>query len=85
MEPTLKEIHFTPQGTCSRHIHILLEGTTIRRVEFEGGCDGNLQAICRLLVGMKAEDTIQRLRGIDCGKRGTSCPDQLARALQSSL
>lgn len=85
MEPTLKEIHFTPTGTCSRQIHILLEGTTIRHVAFEGGCDGNLQAICRLLVGLDVEDTVQRLQGINCGNRGTSCPDQLARALQSSL
>ncbi|WP_236822363.1 TIGR03905 family TSCPD domain-containing protein [Anaerolinea thermolimosa] len=81
----MKEIHFTPTRTCSRQIHILLEGTTIRQVEFEGGCDGNLQAICRLLVGLDATEAIQRLRGIDCGNRGTSCPDQLARALQSSL
>lgn len=69
-------------GTCSRAIEIALEDDTIRSVEFVGGCHGNTQGIAALVRGMRASDAIARLEGIDCRGRGTSCPDQLARALK---
>ncbi len=77
----MKHTYLT-EGTCSRKIEIELENGIIRSVGFEGGCHGNLQGISRLVVGMKPEDVIKRLEGIRCGSKPTSCPDQLARALQ---
>lgn len=73
---------YTCSGTCSRAIEIALEDDTIRSVEFVGGCHGNTQGIAALVRGMRASDAIARLEGIDCRGRGTSCPDQLARALK---
>ncbi|WP_304952763.1 TIGR03905 family TSCPD domain-containing protein [uncultured Alistipes sp.] len=70
-------------GTCSKQIEIELEGDVIRSVEFAGGCHGNTQGIAALVEGMRAEEAVARLKGIDCRGRGTSCPDQLARALES--
>ncbi|MDE6827245.1 TIGR03905 family TSCPD domain-containing protein [uncultured Alistipes sp.] len=70
-------------GTCSKQIEIELEGDVIRSVEFAGGCHGNTQGIAALVQGMRAEEAVARLKGIDCRGRGTSCPDQLARALES--
>lgn len=67
---------------CSRQIDIELEGETIRSVQYTGGCHGNTQGIGALVIGMKKADVIARLEGIDCKGRGTSCPDQLARALK---
>ena len=67
---------------CSQQIDIELEGEVIRRVQYTGGCHGNTQGLSALCVGMKKDEVIARLRGIDCGGRGTSCPDQLARALE---
>lgn len=76
---------YIPAGTCSRQIDIALDGTTIRDVRFTGGCHGNLQGIAALLRGMPAGEAIARLEGIDCHGRGTSCPDQLAKALRKVL
>jgi len=73
------------QGTCSRQIDIELDGETIRSVVFTGGCHGNTQGIAALVRGMKAADAIARLEGIDCRGKGTSCPDQLAKALRQAL
>ncbi len=73
---------YATQGTCSRQIEIALEDGIIRSVRFEGGCHGNTQGISRLVQGMKATEAIERLEGIDCHGKGTSCPDQLARALR---
>ena len=67
---------------CSSQIDIELEGDIIRSVRYTGGCHGNTQGIGALVVGMKKDDVISRLSGIDCKGRGTSCPDQLARALK---
>ena len=79
-------ITFTPRGTCSRQIIFdLAEDNTIHNVKFMGGCNGNLQGIGRLIDGMDAADAITRLRGIDCNMKGTSCPDQLAKALEAAL
>ena len=71
-------------GTCSKQIEIELEGDVIRSVEFAGGCHGNTQGIAALVQGMRAEEAVARLKGIDCRGRGTSCPDQLAKALEEA-
>ena len=68
--------------TCSRQINLQTEGNVIRRVEIVKGCDGNTKGLARLCEGRKIEDVIGLLEGIDCKGRGTSCPDQLARALK---
>ena len=74
------------QGTCSVLTRVdLAEDHTIRKVEVMGGCNGNLKGISQLLVGMKAEDAIQRMKGTTCGPRPTSCPDQISRALEEAL
>ena len=78
-----KTIVYETHGTCSSRVTLRLQDGIIQEVKFEGGCDGNLQAICKLIAGMRARDIALRLQGIDCGGRGTSCPDQLARALLS--
>ena len=72
---------FTPRGVCSRGIHIDLDGETIRSVRFDGGCSGNTQGVAALVVGMTVDEAIRRLKGIQC-RNGTSCPDQLATALE---
>ena len=74
---------YKPKGVCSSAIDIELDGETIRSVKFTGGCHGNLQGISRLVEGMKVDDAISRLKGIRCGFKNTSCPDQLAQALES--
>ena len=80
-----KVIDYTTRGTCSRAIHIVLDGDTIREVSFSGGCSGNTQGVARLVEGMPAQEAISRLRGIRCGFKSTSCPDQLAQALEKAL
>ncbi len=74
------------KGTCSRFITFDLdENHIIRSVRFDGGCNGNLQGVARLVEGQKAEDVIARIEGVKCGMKPTSCPDQLARALREAL
>lgn len=70
-------------GTCSRAINFEIENGIIQSVEFVGGCDGNTTGLSRLLAGMNIDTAIERLNGIDCNGKGTSCPDQLARALKA--
>lgn len=77
-------ITYTPREVCARKMTIEVEGDTVRSLEITGGCPGNLEAISRLVTGMKVEDVIDRLRGIPCGLKATSCPDQLARALEQA-
>ena len=72
----------TCSAVCSSQIDIELEGDTLRSVRYTGGCHGNLQGIGALVQGMKKEDVIDRLEGINCKGRGTSCPDQLTKALK---
>ena len=72
-------------GTCSRQIDIEIEDGIVRNVVFTGGCHGNQQGIAALGRGMKAAEAVARLEGIDCRGRGTSCPDQLAKALKKTL
>ena len=73
---------YETQGTCSRLMFVEEEDGVITNVEVVGGCNGNLQGISRLVVGMTVEEAISRLEGIRCGDKPTSCPDQLAQALK---
>jgi len=75
-------VTYTPRGVCSRKMIISAEDGVITDAQIIGGCSGNLQGIARLIVGMTLEEAISRLKGIDCGGRGTSCPDQLSIAMQ---
>lgn len=77
---------YTPRGVCSRKITVeLSDSGVIENVAFSGGCNGNTQGVSALVKGMKAEEAISRMKGIDCNGRGTSCPDQLAEALTEAL
>lgn len=78
-------MRYIPKGVCSQAIDIELDGNIVKHVQFTGGCHGNLQGIARLVEGMKAEDAIAKIRGIRCGFKSTSCPDQLANALEAAL
>ena len=78
-------VEYTPKGVCSRKIEIDIENGIINKVRFGGGCNGNTQGISKLVEGMKAEDVISRLEGVNCNGRGTSCPDQLAKALKEAI
>lgn len=80
----MKTISYAPKGVCSRKIDIELDGDVIKSVRFTGGCNGNTQGISKLVVGMKVQDVIDKLDGIDCNGRGTSCPAQLAKALKEN-
>ncbi len=77
------EYSYKTKGTCSREIIIDVDGDTVNNVRFVGGCSGNTQGIASLVKGMKIDDVIKKCKNIDCAGRGTSCPDQLARALES--
>lgn len=79
------EFDYRTKGTCSSNIHVVLDGRKVKDVVFTGGCNGNLQGISRLVVGMDAQEAIRRMRGIQCGFKPTSCPDQLATALEQAL
>ena len=72
----------TPHGVCSRKIDFTLENGIIKDVRFTGGCSGNTQGVAALVEGMDIDEAIKRLKGIKCGPRPTSCPDQLATALE---
>lgn len=76
---------YTTRGTCSRQIEIETEGDTVKSVQFIGGCAGNTAGISKLVAGMKIQDVIDRLKGTDCKGKGTSCPDQLSKALEEIL
>lgn len=73
---------YEPKGVCSMEMDIEVEGDTIKSVKIIGGCAGNTQGVAALVAGMKIDEAIKRLKGIDCRGRGTSCPDQLAIALE---
>ncbi len=80
-----KEFVYQPKGVCSRQIIFTLDDDVIESVRVIGGCSGNLQGISRLLKGMKINEVIERLDGIKCGMKPTSCPDQIARGLKQYL
>ena len=72
---------YKTRGTCSQYIQIEADGDTITKVEFIGGCAGNTQGVASLVKGMQIDEVIARCKGIQC-RAGTSCPDQLATALE---
>ena len=76
---------YKTHGVCSTMIHVELDGDKIKEVYFVGGCNGNLQGISSLVKGMTVTDAIERLDGIKCGSKKTSCPDQLAQALREAI
>lgn len=77
---------YIPQGVCSRQMNIELDANgKIVDCEIVGGCAGNTTGVCTLVKGMDAEEAVKKLKGIDCRGRGTSCPDQLATALEEAL
>ena len=76
---------YKTRGVCSREIHFDIEDNKVKQVACVGGCQGNTQGVARLVQGMDVNEAISRLEGIDCGGRGTSCPDQLARALKEAI
>ncbi len=77
----MARIEYTTKGVCSRRIDIEVEGDVITDVKFHGGCAGNTQGVAALVKGMTVDEAIARLKGIRCGFKSTSCPDQLATAL----
>ena len=76
---------YKTKGVCARAIEFEIDENTIKKVNFVGGCAGNTQGVARLLEGMDVDEAISRIQGIDCGGKGTSCPDQLAKALKEAL
>ena len=76
---------FMPKGVCSSQIDLVIENDVVSDVKFMNGCNGNLSAIGALVKGMKTSDAVARLKGIPCGSRPTSCPDQLARAIEQAV
>ena len=79
------KIDYSTRGTCSRAIHVEVENDIIVSVTFDGGCAGNTRGVSALVKGMRVSEAISRLKGIRCGFRPTSCPDQLAQALEKCL
>lgn len=78
----MKKITYMPRGVCSRKIDIEIENEIIKSVKYTGGCAGNTQGVAALIAGMSVDEAIERLSGIRCGFKSTSCPDQLAEALK---
>lgn len=81
----MKKIVYKTRGTCSQFIELEGENGRIVKATFYGGCDGNLQGIAKLVAGMKYEEVIERLNGISCNGKPTSCPDQLCRAVEQLM
>ena len=79
------EYIYQTKGVCSRSIKVRIEDGVVAEVAFEGGCNGNLNGISKLAVGMRADELIGKLKGTRCGFKDTSCPDQLAIALEKAL
>lgn len=76
------EYKFKPQGVCSQEMIVNIENGVIKDAKIIGGCAGNTVGLTNLLVGMSVEEAIKKLKGIPCGYKGTSCPDQMARGLE---
>ena len=82
----MKDVWYQTQGTCSSLIHVVLnDDDVIHDAQFVGGCHGNLQGVSALVKGQKAQDVIARIKGIKCGNKPTSCPDQLSIALAKAI
>lgn len=80
-----KHIEYKTSGTCSRAVIIDIEDGVVTDCSFVGGCAGNTAGVSRLVKGMKVEDVVERLKGVKCGFKTTSCPDQLAKAIESAI
>lgn len=78
-------IEYRPRGVCSQLMRVTVEDGIVRDVQVLGGCSGNLKGIMSLVKGMKAEDVVEKLEGIRCGMKPTSCPDQLAKAIRRAM
>ena len=78
----MQEFTFKTKDICAKQIHLNVENGVLIKAQFNSGCDGNLQALSLLTAGMPVKDVITRLKGIGCGRKSTSCPDQLAKALE---
>ena len=76
---------YYPRGVCSKQIDVEIKDGKIENISVLGGCNGNLKGLCSLLKGADAREVISKLKGTDCGGRGTSCPDQIAVALEKEL
>ena len=76
---------YRTRGTCSREISFDIEDGVVKNIRFLGGCNGNTKGIAGLAEGMDAQEGVKRLKGLDCNGRGTSCPDQLAIAIEDAL
>ena len=76
------EFRYTPEGVCSMEMIFDIENDIIKSLEVKNGCNGNLKGIANLLKGMEVDEAIKRLKGIKCGMKNTSCPDQIAKALE---
>ena len=82
----MTKITYTTKGTCSRQIEISIdENNIVQEVTFVGGCSGNTKGVSALVKGMRAEDVVERLNGIKCGFKDTSCPDQLSKAISEHI
>ncbi len=76
---------YRTKGVCSRQITLDILDGKVKNVKFDGGCNGNTQGVARLVDGMDADEAIRRMEGIQCGFKGTSCPDQLSKAIRAAL
>ena len=73
------------KGVCSRSTKVVIEDGIVKDIKVIGGCSGNIEGISRLVIGMKAEDVAKRMKGVRCGFKSTSCPDQIALAIEEAL
>ena len=80
-----KDYQYKTKGICSREISFAYEDGIVKNVEFVGGCEGNTSGIAALVDGMEAEKIVQKCKGIHCGRKSTSCPDQLACAIEQAM
>ena len=81
----MKKYTYRTKGVCSVEITFESDGEIVKNIIFRGGCNGNTQGVAALADGMRAEELVKRLRGTDCNGRGTSCPDQLAKAIEQNV
>ncbi|MCR5122938.1 MAG: TIGR03905 family TSCPD domain-containing protein [Ruminococcus sp.] len=81
----MSKISFTPKGVCSKQINVEVEDGIVKSVQFVGGCNGNTQGVAKLAQGRPVEEIIRLLEGTNCNGRGTSCPDQLSKALKEAM
>ena len=77
--------NYDTKGVCAKNIEFEIEGDIVKSVKFNGGCNGNLKGIATLVEGLKVEEVIKKLKGLTCGNKDTSCPDQLAKALENEV